>query len=339
MRKIVILGSGAGGTIVANKLRHELAEEEWQITIIDNDEIHHYQPGWLFIPFGIYSPQDCMRPKRDFIPKGVDFVVDKMVGVDPEARKVKCAQGEYDYDWLVIASGCRIVPEEVEGMMEDWYGSIHTYYTLEGAQELHKKLKYFKGGKIVHNICELPYKCPVAPIEFIFMLDAYLIEKGLRDKSEIEIVTPMAGIFTKPVATKALTALARQEGIKITTNYDIAAVDPTNKNIESHKGEKVDYDLLVTIPPNFGQAYLEDSPLADPMCFVDTEHYTLKAKGQDRIYVIGDATNFGGNEQFLRDRGVRVDVLEDESMVAFFAKWKAENEAIWNGDIGLVQGD
>jgi len=121
MKKVVILGSGAGGTMVAAKLRKELNESEWEITIIDNDEIHHYQPGWLFIPFDVYTAEDCAKPKRDFIPKDVDFVLDEVVGVDPDKRQVEGKKDRYNYDWLVIASGCRIVPEEVEGMMDDWH--------------------------------------------------------------------------------------------------------------------------------------------------------------------------------------------------------------------------
>ena len=152
MKKIVILGSGAGGTICANKLRKELNPSEWQITIIDKDEMHHYQPGWLFIPFGIYTAEDCMKPKRDFIPKGVNFILDEVVNVDPDARNVVCKKGKYSYDWLIIASGCRIAPEEVEGL-EEWTPdpkqNVHTFFTLESAVALRKKMKYFRGGKVV----------------------------------------------------------------------------------------------------------------------------------------------------------------------------------------------
>ena len=143
MKKVVILGSGAGGTMVASKLRKELNVTEWQITIIDHDEMHHYQPGWLFIPFGVYSEEDCVKPKREFIPQGVDFVLDEVVGVNPDNRQVEGKKGKYGYDWLVIASGCRVVPEEVEGMLDDWYGNVHTFYTLQGAGKLRQKMKYF----------------------------------------------------------------------------------------------------------------------------------------------------------------------------------------------------
>ena len=291
MKKILILGSGAGGTMVAAKLCQQLPDAEWRITIIDNDEIHHYQPGWLFIPFGIYKPSDCMKPKREFIPEGVDFVLDEVVGVDPDKRKVEGKKDSYEYDWLVIATGCRIMPEEVEGMMDDWHKDIHDFYTLEGAIQLQKKLKYFESGRVVVNIAELPFKCPVAPIEFIFLADWFFNVKGVRDKVEIELVSPLGDIFTKPMAAKTFSNFAKDKNLKFTGNFDLARVNADEKTIESYKGDKIPYDLLVSIPPNFGAQFVCDSGMGDPMCYVDTDPYTLKAKNYDNIYVIGDATN------------------------------------------------
>ncbi|MBW2130484.1 MAG: FAD-dependent oxidoreductase [Deltaproteobacteria bacterium] len=291
MKKIVILGSGAGGTMVAAKLQQQLDENQWQIQVIDNDEMHHYQPGWLFIPFGVYTPRDCVKPKREFIPEGVQFVLDEVVAVDPVKRTVTGKKGNYDYDWLVIASGCRTVPEEVDGMMDGWRKDIFDFYTLEGAIELQKKLKYFESGRIVLNIAEMPFKCPVAPIEFIFMADWYFTIKGVRQDVEIELVSPLGDIFTKPMAAKTFGSFAEQKGVLFTGNFDLAQVNPGEKTIESYKGDKVPYDLLVSIPPNFGAAYVQKSEIGDPMGYVDTDHYTLKAKQYDRMYVIGDATN------------------------------------------------
>lgn len=291
MKKIVILGSGTGGTITAAKLRKELDEKEWEISIIDNDEIHHYQPGWLFIPFGIYTAKDCQKAKREFIPKGVNFVLDEIVGVDPKKRKVEGKKSTYNYDWLVIASGCNIVPEEIEGMMDGWHKDIHDFFTLEGAVTLRNKIKYFNNGRLVFNIAEMPHKCPVAPMEFIFMADWFFNVSGVRDNIEIEFVTPLDNVFTKPIATRLLKSVADQKNIKVTPNWDIARVNVDEKTIESYKGEKVPYDLLISIPPNFGAKFIEDSGMGDPMRYVETDLFTLKAKNYDNIYVVGDATN------------------------------------------------
>ncbi len=291
MKKILILGSGAGGTMVAANLAKKLNLKEWQITIIDKDEIHHYQPGWLFIPFGVYTAKDCQKPKREFIPAGVNYVTDEVVGLDTSKREVQGKKEAYPYDWLVIASGCSIVPEEVDGMMEDWRKNIFDFYTLDGARTLREKLKYFSKGRLVLNIAELPYKCPVAPLEFVYMADWFFDVHGVRDNIEIELVTPMAGAFSKPIASGILGDTMIQKNIKVTPNFDLAKVNPEEQTIESHKGDKVDYDLLVAIPPNFGAKFLEGTGLEDPLRFVETDHFTLKAKNADHIYVVGDATN------------------------------------------------
>ncbi len=291
MKKLVILGSGTGGTIIAAKMRRVLPESQWEITLIDRDWQHHYQPGWLFIPFGIYTPEDCVKPKIKFVPAGVNFVLDEITGIDPAQKQVKTKTDTFAYDWLVIATGCGIVPTEVEGMMEGWGKDIHNFYSQEGAVALADKMKYFNQGKVVINIAELPFKCPVAPLEFAFMSDWFFSMNGVRKDIEIELVTPLGAAFTKPVAAGILGNICREKNIKVTTNYQIAMVDAGKKIIKSYGGEEVGYDLLVAIPPNFGAQCIIDSGMGDPMGYVDTDHHTLKAKNFDYVYVIGDATN------------------------------------------------
>ncbi len=291
MKHLVILGHGAGGTMVATKIREKLEESEWQITVIDRDWQHHYQPGWLFIPFGIYTPEDCVKPKIDFVPPGINFVLDEITAIDPVKKEVKTKKGQYSYDWLVISTGCRVAPQEVDGMLDDWRGDVHDFYTPDGAVALYKKWKYFKKGRIVVNIAEMPIKCPVAPLEFIFMADWFFSVNGVRKDIEIELVTPLAGAFTKPVASAALGKLCEQKNIKITPNFDIAQVNAGKKTIESHKGDEVPYDLLIAVPPNFGAQIIIDNGLGDPMGYVNTHPQTLRALDYDNMYVVGDATN------------------------------------------------
>ncbi len=294
MKNIVILGSGAGGTMVASKLCKELSPSEWQITIIDNDELHHYQPGWLFIPFGIYKAEDCIKPKRDFINHDVNLVIDQIVGVNTDNREVECKNNSYSYDWLVIATGCDIAPEEVDGL-EDWQpdpnGNIHTFFSLSGAEALYNRFKNFKKGRLVINIADMPFKCPVAPIEFIYMADSYFKDKGVRDNIEIEFVTPISGIFTKPIATDILSKSAEEKNIITVPDFALIEVNADENYIESATGEKISYDILVSTMPNEGAKYVEDSGMGDGMGYVFTDHHTLKAKKFDNIYVVGDATN------------------------------------------------
>lgn len=292
MKNLVVLGHGTGGTIIATKMRQKLPEREWRITVIDRDWQHHYQPGWLFIPFGIYTKEDCVKPRSRYVPPGVNFVLDDILGIDPDKRQVRTKQATFPYDFLVIATGCRIVPEEVEGLAgEGWGEDIHTFYTLEGALALHEKLKYFSKGRVVLNIAELPFKCPVAPLEFCFMADWFFAENGVRDNIDIELTTPLPGAFTKPMASEMLGRLAQEKNVKVTPNFQISGVDAKRRVITSYDGREVPYDLLVAIPPNFGAQCIIDSSMGDPMGYVDTDHHTLKAKNFERVYVIGDAAN------------------------------------------------
>jgi len=291
MRNILILGAGAGGTIVANMLSKELADSEWRITIIDRDERHHYQAGYLFIPFGVYGEQDVLKPKKEFIPQGVQFIVDEITKIDADQRRVETKTGAYDYDWLVISTGCDIAPSEIDGMMDGWRKDIFDFYTLEGSNALRRALKYFNSGRVVLNIAEIPYKCPIAPLEFVFMADWFFTVNGVRDKVDIELVTPLDNVFTKPVAAKALAQIAEQKNIKVTPYFDIAQVNAKEKTIESHKGKKVPYDLLVAIPPNVGDKSLIESEISDPVGFVATNNQSLQSEKFERIYVIGDTTN------------------------------------------------
>ncbi len=291
MKKLLILGSGAGGVMVATKMRKKLNPKEWKITIIDRTWQHHYQAGWLFVPFEIYSIDDCIKPQTDFIPPGVDFVQDEITNIDPVSKVVTCKNGKHTYDWVVVATGCRIAPDEVEGMEDGWMKDIHTFYTPEGAQALRKRLKHFEKGKLVLNIAEMPIKCPVAPLEFVFLADWFFMINDSRCNIEIELVTPLSGAFTKPVAAQVLGDLCEEKNIKIVPHFEIGSVNAEKKTIESHKGEEVDYDLLIAIPPNMGSKVIMESEIGDVMGYMDTDHHTLKSKQYENMYIIGDATN------------------------------------------------
>jgi sulfide:quinone oxidoreductase len=291
MKKLVILGAGCAGSMVANKLRKLLNREEWSITIIDQDDKHVYQPGLLFIPFGIYKAEDVVRSRSEFIPKGVNLVIDEIVAVDADKQLVETTAGSYQYDKLIVCTGVSLAPEEIPGLMDEWQQTVFDFYTLEGAVNLSRAMRDFKSGKLILNIAEFPFKCPVAPLEFVYLADAYFTERGLRDQIEIRLVTPLPGAFTKPKASAFFSQLIEQKNIKITANYDLAEVDCKNKKIVSAGGEEIEYDLLVSIPPNVGARYLVKSGVAmDEIGYVKTNNHTLKADSFDNMYVLGDTT-------------------------------------------------
>lgn len=292
MKKLVILGAGCGGTIMANKMRRDLDPLEWSITIIDKDNDHYYQPGFLFVPFGLNNPKEIKKSRRDYLPTGVDFVISALSNIDWDKQEVTTvSKGKFKYDILVMSTGCDIRPEEIQGMTDGWNKNIFSFYRYEDCQKLKKALRGFKGGKMVINIAEMPIKCPVAPLEFAFLVDWWLTEQGLRDKTEIEFVTPLAGAFTKPVATQVLTSACVDKNVKVTPNFSLGSVDAEKKVIASYTGTEVDYDMLISIPPTFGAQVNIDSGISDPMGYIPVDKHTLQPAGRANVWVLGDGTN------------------------------------------------
>ncbi len=291
MKHIVILGAGTGGTLMANHLYKKLPAE-WQITVVDREEKHYYQPGFLFLPFGKYKPEQLVKSRRPFLPRNIRYVQQPVTYIDTEKNTVELSGEKLHYDILIIATGNRIAPEETPGMKEDlWHRDIFDFYTFEGALRLRDKLSAWNGGTLVIHQTEMPIKCPVAPLEFAFLADEFFARKGMRNRVEILFVTPLDGAFTKPKATEKLHYLLEKKGIREITQFDIESVDNDRKLIKDYTGREVGFDLLVTVPTNLGQDVIERSGLGDDMNYVPTHKGTLQSLQHDNVFVIGDATN------------------------------------------------
>ncbi len=295
MKKILILGAGTAGTMMANKLYRNLNKEVWEITIVDKDENHYYQPGFLFIPFGIYQPEDVIKSKKDFLPRGINFLINEVEKINAEGNQVFLQDGTIlFYDVLIVATGTTPVPEETEGLKDKlWYKDIFDFYTYEGSTKLAKKLENWKGGNLVINLAETIIKCPVAPLEFTFLADAYFTEKGMRDKVNISYVTPLSGAFTKPKTTALLSRLMEEKNITVVPDFYLQRVDNERKVLVSYDEQEVPFDLLVSVPVNKGDRAIENSNMGDEdgLNFIPTDKHTLQHKKHENIFVIGDATN------------------------------------------------
>jgi len=292
-RNILVLGGGNGGTMIANKLRQELPEKKWNIAVIDGDNRHVYQPALLMVPFGLDDPRKIVKPRDKFFKRGVNFVLDHALFIDTENKKVTTkGSNVFPYDFLVISTGCSVQPSADEGLEEAMGENAFTFYTLEGAIALGKALKSFQGGRLVVNISSLPIKCPVAALEFSFLADWYFKRRGIRDKVDIEFVTPAPSVISKPKAAPILLKIAEQKNVKVRTNWCLSMVNAKEKWIEDTKdNEKIAYDLLVSVPTTLGDGVISNSGLGDNKGYVPTDQHTLQAKGHDRIYVLGDAAD------------------------------------------------
>lgn len=293
MKRLVILGAGTAGTMMAARLSRRLAPEGWAITVVDRDDLHIYQPGLLFVPFGSYRPEEVVRPRSALLPPGVELVLSAITAVEPDSRRVVLADGRVlPYDILVLATGSHIHPEAHEGLTgPGWRKTAHDFYTLEGAVALARALEGFSGGRLVLNVGEMPIKCPVAPLEFLFLADAWLEDRGLRAKTELVYATPLDGAFTKPRCNVALSGLLETRDIELETDFNVSKVDTEARKLEAYDGRVVDYDLLVSIPVHSGAAVLRAAGLCNDQGWVPTHRHTLQTLAHPEIFALGDTTD------------------------------------------------
>jgi sulfide:quinone oxidoreductase len=294
MRRVVVLGGGTGGTIVANRLRRRFEPGEVEIHVVDRDNTHLFQPGLLFVPFGLAEVGELARPRRDQLRRDVGFHENDIVEVRPHCNEVLLDGGAVlEYDVLVVATGARLQPEETEGLADALeQDRVFTFYDAGGASELQSALERFDRGRLVVNLVDMPIKCPVAPLEFAFLADWHLRERGVRNKVELVYVTPLDAAFTKPVASQRLAGLLGQKRIELVTEFNASAVDGTGGKLASYDGRELEFDLLVTVPLHGGAAYVERSAgLGDALGFIPTDQRTLQAGVAPNVFVLGDATD------------------------------------------------
>ncbi|MBT8239986.1 MAG: NAD(P)/FAD-dependent oxidoreductase [Acidimicrobiia bacterium] len=293
-KNFVILGAGTGGTLAANRLRKRYPESDLQIDVVDQDNDHVYQPGLLFVPFGLAFPDEIVRPRDRQLHDGINYHENPVEKVDIEDNKVTLENGtELAYDALLIATGSVLEPGETEGLTDTgWMESVFSFYDLPGATALAEKLSTFRSGRLVINIIDMPIKCPVAPLEFAFLADWFFTENGVREDISITYVTPLDGAFTKPTASATLAELLVKKNIELVTEFNTGEVDGEAKKLIGYDGTEVEFDLAVVIPLHGGAAYVHDSPgLGDELGFIPTDNQTLLSTVADNVFVLGDAAD------------------------------------------------
>ena len=305
MQRVVILGGGVGGTLTANllvrKLRREIDRGEASVTVVDKTGAHVYQPGFMYIAMGGETADKLQRPERSLLDRRVQLLTGEAVRIDPVANAIEMADGSsIGYDQLVLATGSRIVPEEVDHFDEE----AHHFYSAADALKLRHALDTFKGGRIVIGIAGMPYKCPPAPLEVAFLIETELRARGLRDASEMHFCSPIGRAFTIESVSEMATPILEQRHIELHTFFNVEAIDPARKMVISLEGEELGYDLLVLVPPHRGAKIVTDSGLAPGAGWLPTDRETLQVKEirpsstpdaevprRPNMYAIGDATD------------------------------------------------
>ena len=293
MNRIVILGGGVGGTLTANllvkRLRRQLDRGDVSITVVDATGDHTYQPGFMYIAMGGERAERLQRRERSLLDRRVNLLIGEVTLVDEATRTVHFSDGQrIGYETLVLATGSRIVPEAIE----HFDAEAQHFYTAEAALRLRHALDAFTGGRIVVAIAGMPYKCPPAPLEVSFLIEAELRERGLRAKSELHFCSPIGRAFTIQSVSDMATPILEEKGIELHTFFNVEAIDPGRHVVQSLEGEELPYDLLILVPPHKGQQFLIDSGLAPaPGGWLPTDRTTLQVGGRPNVFALGDATD------------------------------------------------
>jgi len=293
MQRVVVVGSGDGGTFTANLLASELHDEIRgglaSVQLVGEHLEHPFQPGNLDIAFKGADPENYVKDETKLLRKEVEFVQDPATRIDYASRSVTTRSGRVlEYNYLVIATGAVADPSNVPGLAE---GSMNFHTGGKNSQRIWETLQKFEGGTVVVAIAGTPHKCPPSPNEAAFMLDEFFRKRGIRDKVKIKFLTPYPRPYPAERISKVVEPMFQEKGIEVSTFFNVDAVDPAAKKLYSLEGETFDYDLLVAIPPHHGADVIVDSGIGDQDGYVPTDRGTMRVVGQEGVYCIGDATN------------------------------------------------
>ncbi|MFC5279231.1 NAD(P)/FAD-dependent oxidoreductase [Halorubrum rubrum] len=287
--RVVIVGGGTAGSVLANNLAEEVDTAidtgDVEVVLVNDRKDHVYKPTWLYVPFGEKTPEDAKRPLDDLIDRRVDLLIDRVDGIDTESKTVSFdgGRGPLAYDHLVLAMGAQVVPEETPGLAEGG----HHFYGPEAAEELREELAEFTDGHLVVSVVGVPHMCPVAPLEFPLMADTWLRERGLREDVDITYTYPINRPHGIQSVADWVGPLMEERDIGVETFFNPERVDPDEQSVHTVEGRELSYDLLVSIPPHDGSDIVREAGLGDDG-WVDVDPATLEATNAEDVYALGD---------------------------------------------------
>ncbi len=285
-KSVVIIGGGAGGTILANSLR----KNAFDITVIDKSDKHYFQPQFLYIAFK-GSKENMVRNERSLLKKHVKLVKESVSAVDLVNGIVKTVDGEYRYDYLVIATGITSNASLISGLAEinEKFGDYHT--NVEQSKKVWKNLNGFNGGTIAIGQSYPLCKCPPSPLEGAFLTEEFINLKGLKGKTKIIFFTPYPRAYPAEKVNDEIEPLLKARGIEVRTFFDVDRIDAAGNTIYSIEGDSIKYDLPIIIPPCKGVSGIKYEPqsILNTDNLIKVDKYTCRVEGFDNAFAIGDA--------------------------------------------------
>lgn len=280
--KVLVLGGGSGGLVAANKVKR-LMREKAEVTLIDRSDYHYFMPGFPWVAFGMRELDDVRRPLQLLEKRGINYVKAEIQAIDPDAKKVATDRGEFDYDYLVVSLGAEAMPAPAEDSVAPW--------SPDGALELRKRMKEFKGGKVVIGVSSPYYPCPPAPYEVAGMAEFALKVKGVRANSSVDVFhvnpAPLAGMG--PVISSMVLKILNDKGVRFHGEFEIA--EAGGGKVKSKDGRTLEYDLLILVPPFAPNKVVRESKLAGPQGFPTVDPMTFRHTKYPEVFVIGDVVN------------------------------------------------
>lgn len=287
--RVVIVGGGTGGIVLANRLADDLRTEidagEVDVLLVTDDPNHVYKPAFLYVAFGRTTLAEARRPVRELLDPRVRLRIGRVEGVDTDRKRATLADDSIGYDHLVLAMGTRLVPEETPGLVEGG----HHFYGPAGAQRLRDALAAFTEGRLVLSVIGVPHMCPAAPLEFVLMADDWFRERGLREDIAITYTYPIGRVHGIRSVAEWVTPLFDERDIELETFFNPERIDPARQVIETIEGDELEYDLLVGIPPHAGSDVVTAAGLGDDG-WAAVDSHTLET-GVETVSAIGDVAD------------------------------------------------
>lgn len=343
--RVIVIGAGVGGLALVRRLSR--FKKSIDITVIDPAPTHDFAPSFLWMLDGSRTAEGVSRPTRNIERYGATLVSETVTEVDKARKVVRTVGGEYAYDQLVLAPGAQLAPESIDGLV----GAAHSFYRRNDAERLTNALHAFAGGRVLLTIPAMPYKCPAAPYEAAFLIEALLKKRGVQAQIDIHTVEPQPMPVAGPMLGGRVAGLLRKRGIGYHTQQQLQHIDP-HRGVAVFESGDTPYDLLIAIPPHRVPDFVSASQLAGPAGWIPVDDRTMSVAGQTDVFAIGDVTSITlSNGKPLPKAGVfahaQAHVVGDNLIAAATGKRPSATFnghgacflEIGNGKAGLARGN